>query len=67
MTAPVIPKGKPLWDIPKWYQCAHRHVSGRRCKRTVLRAGTRCALCQPANGSPDKCEECFSMMRAFGL
>jgi len=64
----VIPKGKQVFPgPPKWYQCSHRHVSGRRCKRTALKQGGRCQMCLPVNGSPDKCPECFAMMRAFGL
>lgn len=53
--------------IPKWYQCNHTLVSGRHCTQTVTTAKSACKACQPINGSERYCEECFSMLRAFGL
>lgn len=51
--------------IPKWYKC--NHVSGRSCSRTVMKSGTACEGCQPVHQSQSFCEECFSMLRAFGM
>ena len=60
-------------SIPKLYQCVHRHVSGRRCKRLVRTRATRCESCKVVGPRQLRlradvyCVECISMLHAFGL
>lgn len=51
--------------IPKYYQCSHTHVSGRRCKQMVTTAKTSCKACFPVQG--DYCRQCMEMAEAFGI
>jgi hypothetical protein len=52
--------------IPKYYQCSHTHVSGRRCNRRTIHQKKPCDLCAPVNNT-EYCAECHSMLKAFGM
>lgn len=53
---------------PKILQCAHVHVSSNRCGSRSENLGSKYRgkwFCSSHEGKFEKCQECYSMLRAF--
>lgn len=64
-----MPNKVKAFPKPKILQCAHTHVSGNRCGSRSDDLGRdykgRKWMCPQHEGRFEKCQECYSMLRAF--
>lgn len=65
MSAPIIPRGKPLDLFKSRYQrCRHLHVSGRQCGTQVRKDPKADKFCKVHTVNKG-CTECESMKQSF--